>query len=100
MYKNKKININDLVGLKIEAIKGYKQEKGDPTEIGFILFDDKETFIKFQTQDYYEYHDCSDDARQLYLFKDKAKWEKYMIPNKKNRPGLTHCNHIINYILK
>ena len=81
-----------LIGLKILAIKGNKYEyqswnrnkKVESKIIKplFIFFDDKETYIQLEEQDYYSYHDCSSQAREIYINKNKKEWENlYTNPN-------------------
>ncbi len=105
MEEYKKINVQDLVGLKIAAIKGTGIEGKRAPKIDFILFDDEETYLSFSAQDYYEYHDCNENAREISLIRDKKMWKELMSPASKRRVGhwkYLHCEHEITtgYSLK
>ena len=69
------LNIKDLIGKKIVAIKGYKGRKNkkdiDPE---YILFDDGETYIELAKQDYHDHHDCDLSARRIIIYKSKKSW--------------------------
>jgi hypothetical protein len=84
--KNKKIKTESdmILGLKIVAIRGYKERKNmSPKNLdaSYILFDDKKTFIYFEKQDGYEYHDCNHSARTMVVLQDKQRWEDIMTDN-------------------
>ena len=42
------------------------------------MFDDGETYIELEEQDYYSYHDCSSSARHINIFKDKLSYDYFM----------------------
>ena len=71
-----------ILGLKVVALKGVvneydKRKKNPRIEVRYILFDDGETYIILEEQDYYSYHDCSASARHIQIWKDKLQWEYY-----------------------
>jgi hypothetical protein len=77
--------ILDLIGKKIVAIKGNikeedrrKKPENRRIEIGYILFDDGETYVELREQDYYSFHDCSLSARDIEVYKDKLSYDYYM----------------------
>tara|TARA_R110000868_G_scaffold177798_3_gene416916 strand:+ start:363 stop:623 length:261 start_codon:yes stop_codon:yes gene_type:complete len=67
--------MKELIGLTIVAVKGYKEKdarkKNPRIEPVYIFFNDEETYIQLDEQDYHEYHDCSSSARILNINKDK-----------------------------
>lgn len=69
--------MNQIIGKKIEKIRGYKTRK-DQKDINpiFILFDDGKTLIDLEKQDYYTYHDCNYDARIIKIYKDPKVWHQ------------------------
>lgn len=72
----KYLNMLDIVGLTILEIKGQRPKvnsKNIPIE--YILFDDGETYIIVDEQDYYDYHDCSSSAREMSVRRDGVHWE-------------------------
>lgn len=71
------MGIRDLIGKRIQAVKSYPHYKVKEREPHFILFDDKETILELKEQDYYSYHDCSSSARNLSVYKDSEKWERF-----------------------
>ncbi len=74
-----------LIGKKIKAIKGnaYKYDffgrllKKTYIEPQYILFDDRETFIELEDQDY-SYHDANESAKLIKVKANKEKWNKIM----------------------
>ncbi|GAG92154.1 unnamed protein product, partial [marine sediment metagenome] len=52
----------------------------------YILFDDQETIIELEDQDYYTYHDCDSLARRINIKKDKVAWE-YIMTDEKHYPA-------------
>jgi hypothetical protein len=62
---------NLLMAGKILAIKSFKEDE----QATYILFDDGETYLELNEQDYYSYHDCSSGARELIVWKDKEAWK-------------------------
>jgi len=72
--------LSKILGLKVTAIKG--NVLNDNLEIKYveskvILFDDKKTYIWFDEQDGYDYHDCSSSAREINVEQDSNMWSKY-----------------------
>ena len=62
------------------------------TPLAYILFDDKETYIELDAQDPYDYHDCSQSARNLELRQDAKRWqEMYDKEGNYNEPTDAHC---------
>lgn len=79
------MKFQDLVGKKIVAIKGHiplsqRRRKHPDIPIEYILFSDRRTYLMFEEQDYYSYHDCSSSARHIYLMDDPKQW-KYIMEN-------------------
>ena len=74
------MDLKDIIGLKVSSIRGYKNSDGriKKVEAEFIMFDDGETFIQLEEQDYYSFHDCSTLARNITVWKDKERYERYM----------------------
>ena len=82
------MNWTELIGKKIAAFRGVPQRQHDfkgkkipenpKTELTFILFDDEKTFIEFNEQDQYDYHDCNSSARTIHLWEDAAAWKRMM----------------------
>ncbi len=75
------MNWLNLIGMKVVALRGMTWSKSQydktlQTPRKHILFDDGETFIELRSQDPYDYHDCSQSARNLDLCKDKKTWER------------------------
>jgi hypothetical protein len=75
------MNWSDLIGKKIVAFRGLPYQKSQydkkkVTPLSYILFDDKETILELSEQDYYDYHDCSQSARNLTLHKDAKLWKR------------------------
>lgn len=74
--------VQQLVGKKIVAIKGHisqfdrrKKPANQRVLAEYILFDDGETYIQLDEQDYYVYHDCSREAKELFIMEDKVQWQ-------------------------
>ena len=65
----------ELIGLKVFALKGEFGEKTKYVFLRYILFSDKKTFLRFEEQDPYSYHDCSRTARNMELHQDVSQWE-------------------------
>ncbi len=72
------MEIKDLIGKRIQAIKSYPHYKAKEREPQLILFDDKETVLELSEQDYYAYHDCSSSARHLNVWADKERWGRFI----------------------
>lgn len=72
-------NLNLIIGLKVHRIVGNvvgsKRVKNPRIEPNYILFDDGETYIDLEEQDYFTYHDCSSSARIINTYKNKLYWE-------------------------
>ena len=68
-----------IIGKKIVTIKGWKDRKNaKDIDAEFILFDDGETILKLDHQDYDTYHDCSSSARTLEVIKNKEYYNTIM----------------------
>jgi len=68
----------DLIGLKVVAVKGEtKRMNTNPKNIDpeYIFFDDGETFIHIEDQDYHEYHDCDASAKNIQIVKSKELYD-------------------------
>ncbi len=75
------MKLDQLNGKRIMAVKSYPH-KTKNLEPAFILFDDQETILELSEQDYYSFHDCSQSARNIYIYKDKEKWLRFIeFPN-------------------
>jgi len=66
---------SELVGKKVVGLRGWSDEHGR-TPLGYILFDDGQTFIELDEQDRYAFHDCSSSARELTLRSDAKFWKE------------------------
>jgi len=60
----------NLVGLEVKSVRGNANGR-----LQYILFSDMETFIEFEDQDEFTYHDASPDAFEFCLSKDKSVWD-------------------------
>lgn len=62
-----------IIGKKIVAIRAFQSDKRKKTGLmpTYILFDDEETVLELDEQDYYCYHDCSPAARHIRIHIDK-----------------------------
>lgn len=64
---------------KIKAIlRPTKERKYMARNAEIILFDDGQTYLTLEEQDYYSYHDCAPSARHLEVRQDKEQWEWYL----------------------
>jgi len=72
----KLVNITDILNKKILRVVGTKK-KNRYVEAEVILFDDEETFIQLEEQDYYSYHDCSSSAKELQIVNDPDMWKVF-----------------------
>ncbi len=68
-----------LIGKSVIAVRGFCTDRRvksfDPQ---YIMFDDGETFIEFEDQDCYSYHDCDISAKLIRVCHDKDRWERIM----------------------
>ena len=75
--------LGQILNKKVEKIRGFKTRKNQkditPT---FILFDDGETLIDLELQDYFTFHDYDPNARIIRVQKDKKLWHKIAHDNK------------------
>ena len=80
-----------LIGMKVVAIRAFGKPKrvyrGKYHEPQFIFFDDGETYMEFEEQDYYTYHDCSSSARHIHIWKNKQRYNNLI-----NSPDLVDAN--------
>lgn len=71
-------DFKSLIGKNIVAVRGMrstdKRKKKVPLE--YLLLDDGLTFLQFDEQDPYSYHDCSPSARNISVRKDEQLWEE------------------------
>jgi len=72
-----KDDLNNLIGKKVVGVYGHVQDNRSKlaTSAAYILFDDEETILELEEQDYYSYHDCSGSARILTVRKDPIFWK-------------------------
>jgi len=69
-------SIQDILGLRVLAIRGRKPRKNAASvPPQYILFDDGKTYIYLEEQDYYSYHDCALSARHIQVNSDVDQWE-------------------------
>jgi len=71
-------NFNKILNKRVIALKGLKYAYKDSVEVLWILFDDGETFISLTEQDKYDFHDCSNSARQISIGVDEERWKDLM----------------------
>jgi hypothetical protein len=79
MNKNVRFELGKIIGKRIVAINISLE---DPVEPGYILFDDRKTFLMLCEQDYYDYHDCDSEARTIILVEDSERWKEIMADDK------------------
>ena len=84
---NKELGIKDLIGLTVVAVKDYKTSNSKVVSPEFILFNDGETIMDLEEQDYYTYHDCSSYARTITVSKNKERYD-----NIKNNTNIVDSN--------
>ena len=69
--------LNDvLIGKTIIALRGskrYKKQKN--VELEYILLNDNKTIICLDNQDYYSYHDCSSNAKEITIKISTELWQ-------------------------
>ena len=75
---NKELGIRDLIGLTVVAVKGCKTSNSKVVSPEFILFNDGETIMDLEEQDYYTYHDCSSYARVITVSKNKERYNNIL----------------------
>lgn len=68
-------NLAKIIGLKVLSVKGEHNAKGKYIDPCYILFDDGKTYITFDEQDYYTYHDCSSSARHINISVSEQVWQ-------------------------
>lgn len=74
------MELSKIMGKQVVAIKGtrsdMRRKKGfHPI---YVLFDDGQTYIEFEDQDYYAHHDCDTDAKIIRIRQDKRYWDCMM----------------------
>lgn len=70
------MNINDIKELKGLTIKDVFQSTHDDSRVT-IFFSNEKTYLTLKEQDYYEYHDCSKDARHITIcLNDPIEWKR------------------------
>ncbi len=68
------MELKKIIGKKVHSVKGALENKKQKyVEAKYILFDDGETYIELEEQDY-SYHDCASYARILHVYNDKKVW--------------------------
>jgi hypothetical protein len=67
------VPFENLLGKRVLAFRGYKSRV---VKLEFILLDDGKTYLQFEEQDQYSYHDCSPSARQVYVYEDAECWQR------------------------
>lgn len=87
---NNKLKLSAIIGKKIIYIKGYPtRPKKKKVDVSYILFDDGETILEFQEQEYSNYHDCNPLARTIIVRVNKELWNtiKTKYPDANNDDG-------------
>jgi len=75
MKREKSKIIPELIGQKILAIRGFRDDRRRKYhKPEFILLSDRITVIQLLEQDYYDYHDCDYNARNLRIIQDRYLW--------------------------
>ena len=69
------MELTELIGLKVFALKGDFGKKTKYVSLRYILFSDRKTYLRFDEQDPYAYHDCSSSARHMELLQSRSQWE-------------------------
>jgi len=72
------MELKKIIGLNIVAIKGIRTDRRKKKGFSpqFILFDDEQTFIELEDQDYYTYHDCDSSAKTITLRQEEVMWKR------------------------
>ena len=69
--------LGQILNKKVEKIRGFKTRKNQKDIVPtFILFNDGETFIDLESQNYFTHHDCDCDAKIIRIQKDTGLWNK------------------------
>ena len=78
------MNFLEIIGLKIVAIKGFRTDmrKKKNFRPQYIFFDDNETYIEINDQDYHDYHDCDSSAKILSINNNADNWKRMMVDEK------------------
>lgn len=61
-----------MLGQKLVAFRSIRGIKG----LHYILFEDGKTYLEFDEQDYYSYHDCSFSAREITFRQNAELWSQ------------------------
>lgn len=73
-------SLGNIIGKKVIAIKGIVNSRtykpGDRVWPEYVLFDDGKTYITFEEQDTYQYHDADEDAKIIVVHENKKQWER------------------------
>ena len=72
------MNLIDLIGMKIIAVKGFSNVRSKLIEPLYIMFDDGKTYIQLSEQDYYNHHDCSTSARHIDIYSNEIHYNHIM----------------------
>lgn len=79
------MNWAELVGKKIVAFRGlrtppvmHRNVELAPAKcpMSYVLFDDNKTYLEFDEQSKYDYHDCDNSARTITLCHNADMWQK------------------------
>lgn len=77
------MELDKIIGKRVVAILGTKRRKNQKViRPSIILFDDGETFIELEQQDYYVYRDFASSARHLRVRVNKREWENVISSDK------------------
>jgi hypothetical protein len=81
----------ECIGKKIVAIKGWTSDrrKKKIIEPSYVLFDDEETYLELEDQDYHTYHDCDSSAKTIEVRKDNRIWKLIFDNESGNYPDAT-----------
>jgi len=88
--------LKGIIGLKVSAIKGYRSDLRTSIKNvipEYILFDDRKTYIKFEDQDYYTYHDCDGWAKCIEVEINEEKWHEIMIDDERYPHATKDLSH-------
>ena len=69
------MELTELIGLKVFALKGDFGKKTKYVSLRYILFSDRKTYLRFDEQELHAYHDCDFSAKEMLLLQSKSEWK-------------------------
>ena len=74
------MSIEKILGKKIIAAKTYNSDKRRKKNFHaeYLLFDDEQTFIEIDDQDYYAFRNCDGNAKIFNIMENPEKWKTLM----------------------